>query len=227
MRACFLVQYSRNHIKYAEIHSWCQAIRKPSRDLVFRPCRFIASPAMRFYRILARSHFGGRFRRWLWRRTNINRRKAIFCRSVGLIHRLDEQDRDRVRRETWGAEEQHLLGCTKTLCTPCISFFKPVFCTATVTRPGQAGGGRRKLKRMSEEQGVRKSNTACRHRIAHSKWKETKLQPGTAGPGNRHGCCFVSFHFLWAILCPQAVHSCRGARCCSTAPHFSRLDRFR
>ena len=42
--------------------------------------------------------------------------------------------------------------------------------------------------------------------MAHRKWKETKLQPGTAGLGNRLGCCLVSFHFLWAILCPQAVH---------------------
>ena len=39
----------------------------------------------------------------------------------------------------------------------------------------------------------------------HRKWKETKQLPGTAGPGNRLGCCLVSFHFLWAILCPQAV----------------------
>ena len=49
------------------------------------------------------------------------------------------------------------------------------------------------------------SHTACGHRIPHRKWKEIKLQPGTAGPGNRLGCCLVSFHFLWAILCPQAV----------------------
>ena len=49
------------------------------------------------------------------------------------------------------------------------------------------------------------SYTACGHRIAHRKWKEIKLQPGTAGPGNMLGCCFFSFHFLWAILCPQAV----------------------
>ena len=42
--------------------------------------------------------------------------------------------------------------------------------------------------------------TACRHRMAHRKWKETKLQPG-----NMLGCCFVSFHFLWVIPCPQAV----------------------
>ena len=32
--------------------------------------------------------------------------------------------------------------------------------------------------------------TACGHRIAHRKWKETKLHPGTAGPGNMLGCCF-------------------------------------
>ena len=48
-------------------------------------------------------------------------------------------------------------------------------------------------------------DTACGHRIAHRKWEETKLQRGTAGPGNRLGCCLVFFHFLWAILCPQAV----------------------
>ena len=42
-------------------------------------------------------------------------------------------------------------------------------------------------------------------RMAHRKWKETKQQPillpGPAVPG----CSLVSFHFLWAILCPQAV----------------------
>ena len=47
--------------------------------------------------------------------------------------------------------------------------------------------------------------TACGHRLAHRKWKETKLQPGTAGPGNMLGSCLVSLHFLWAILYPQAV----------------------
>ena len=46
-----------------------------------------------------------------------------------------------------------------------------------------------------------KFTTACGHRIAHRKWKETKLQPGIAGLGNRLGSCLVSFHFLWAILC--------------------------
>ena len=41
--------------------------------------------------------------------------------------------------------------------------------------------------------------------MAHRKWKETKqlprMLPGPAVPG----CCLISFHFLWAILCPQAV----------------------
>ena len=46
--------------------------------------------------------------------------------------------------------------------------------------------------------------------MAHRTKKETKLQPGTAGPGNMLGCCFVSFHFLWAILCPQAVQGARA-----------------
>ena len=49
--------------------------------------------------------------------------------------------------------------------------------------------------------------TACGHTIAHRKWKETKLQPGTARPGNRLGYCLVSSHFLRAILCPKAVHN--------------------
>ena len=35
--------------------------------------------------------------------------------------------------------------------------------------------------------------------MAHRKWKETKQQPGTAGPGNMLACCLISFHFLWAI----------------------------
>ena len=41
--------------------------------------------------------------------------------------------------------------------------------------------------------------------MAHRKWKEIKQQssmlPGSAVPGYS----VVSFHFLWAILCPQAV----------------------
>ena len=51
--------------------------------------------------------------------------------------------------------------------------------------------------------------TVCGHMMAHRKWKETKQQPGTAGPGNMLGCGLVSFHFLWAILWPH--HVSRGA----------------
>ena len=49
------------------------------------------------------------------------------------------------------------------------------------------------------------ASTACGHRMAHRKGKETKLLPSTAGPGNMLGCCLNSFHFLWANLCPQAL----------------------
>ena len=42
--------------------------------------------------------------------------------------------------------------------------------------------------------------------MAHRKWKETKEQPGTAGPGNMLSCCLISFHFLWVILNTSTVH---------------------
>ena len=46
--------------------------------------------------------------------------------------------------------------------------------------------------------------------MAHRKWKEIKLQPsmllGPAVPG----CSLFSFHFRWAILCPQAVDGFAG-----------------
>ena len=47
--------------------------------------------------------------------------------------------------------------------------------------------------------------TACGHRMAHRKWKETKQEPSMLPGPAVPGCSFVSFHFLWAILCPQAV----------------------
>ena len=43
-------------------------------------------------------------------------------------------------------------------------------------------------------------------RMAHRIWKETKLQPGTAGPGNMPGCCLISFHFPLAILSTSTVN---------------------
>ena len=42
--------------------------------------------------------------------------------------------------------------------------------------------------------------------MAQRKWKDTKQQPGTAGPGNMLGCCLISFHFMWAILSTSTVH---------------------
>ena len=42
-------------------------------------------------------------------------------------------------------------------------------------------------------------------RMVNRKWKETKQEPGTAGPGKMLGCCLISFHFLWAILSTSSV----------------------
>ena len=44
-------------------------------------------------------------------------------------------------------------------------------------------------------------------RMAQRKWKDTKQQPCTAGPGNMLGCCLIYFHFQWAILSTSTVHS--------------------
>ena len=42
-------------------------------------------------------------------------------------------------------------------------------------------------------------------RMAHRKWKETKLQLSMLlGPAVLD-CCLVSFHFLWAILSTSTV----------------------
>ena len=41
--------------------------------------------------------------------------------------------------------------------------------------------------------------------MAHRRWKETKQQPGTAGPGNMLGYCLVSLHFRCDILAPIPV----------------------
>ena len=48
--------------------------------------------------------------------------------------------------------------------------------------------------------------------MAHRKWKETKqlpcMLPGPAVPG----CCFVSFHILWAILSTSTVEGSAKVR---------------
>ena len=45
--------------------------------------------------------------------------------------------------------------------------------------------------------------------MSHRKQKETKQQPGTAGPGNILGCCLVSLHFLRDI---HSTHLVDGQR---------------
>ena len=50
------------------------------------------------------------------------------------------------------------------------------------------------------------NNSACGHRMAHRKWKETKQQPSLLPDPAVPGCSLFSFHFLSAILCLQAVY---------------------
>ena len=50
-------------------------------------------------------------------------------------------------------------------------------------------------------------------RIAHRIRKETKQEPGTAGPGNILGCCLVAFHFLWVILSTSTVEQGHSLDC--------------
>ena len=47
--------------------------------------------------------------------------------------------------------------------------------------------------------------TACRHLMAHRKRREIKQQPSPLPDPAVPGCSLVSFHFMWEILCPQAV----------------------
>ena len=46
--------------------------------------------------------------------------------------------------------------------------------------------------------------TECMEWMSHRKWKETKQQPGTAGPGDILLCCLVSLFFLCDI---HSIHS--------------------
>ena len=56
-------------------------------------------------------------------------------------------------------------------------------------------------------------STACGHRMAHRKWKETKQQssmlPDSAGPG----CSLVSFPFLCYILCSHSLGTWDTSKC--------------
>ena len=71
---------------------------------------------------------------------------------------------------------------------------------------------------LREENSLSISSYACAMTFryytecAHRKWKETKQQPGTAGPGYMLGCCLVSFHFLWSIHPIRPVESERQTK---------------
>ena len=64
------------------------------------------------------------------------------------------------------------------------------------------------IRTLAKQNQIRFGNFECTVlvlRMARRIWKETKQQPGTAGPGNMLGSCLVSFHFLWAILSTSTV----------------------
>ena len=58
-----------------------------------------------------------------------------------------------------------------------------------------------------------RSSTLLLLRMAQRKWKDTKLQSGTAGPGNMLGCCSIPFHFLWGKLSTRTVLQDHGLIC--------------
>ena len=49
------------------------------------------------------------------------------------------------------------------------------------------------------------TSTACGHRVALRKWKETKQQPSMLPCPAVPGSCLVSLHFLCYILCTRSV----------------------
>ena len=53
--------------------------------------------------------------------------------------------------------------------------------------------------------GLEVYNAGCGTRMANRKWRETKQQPGTAGPGNMLGCCLIYVRFLWGKLSTRTV----------------------
>ena len=55
--------------------------------------------------------------------------------------------------------------------------------------------------------------TVCGHRMAYRKWKQTNVQPGTAGPGNMLSCgpSYVRrlySHILAKLSVPVGLFSC-------------------
>ena len=66
-------------------------------------------------------------------------------------------------------------------------------------------GRRRRYCRTGARELARAWSTGRMWWMAHRKWKESKQQPSMLPGPAVPGCCLFSFHFLWAILCPQAV----------------------
>ena len=61
--------------------------------------------------------------------------------------------------------------------------------------------------------------------MKHRKWRETKQQPSTAGPGNMICWCLVSLHFLCYILCSLQYKDITKSRICSSYHHWVLLSR--
>ena len=56
--------------------------------------------------------------------------------------------------------------------------------------------------------------------MSHRKWRDTKQQPGTGGPGNILGCCLVSLRFLCDL---HTIHNVEIALTLLLRPDFLRL----
>ena len=54
--------------------------------------------------------------------------------------------------------------------------------------------------------------TACGHRMAYRKWKESKQQPSMLPDPAVPGCCLLSFHILWGKLSTRTVDNVKLGR---------------
>ena len=60
-------------------------------------------------------------------------------------------------------------------------------------------------------------STACRHRMAHRKWRETKQQPSMLPGPAVPGCCWISLYFLWCKLSTRTVYPMALKPVCTVA----------
>ena len=59
--------------------------------------------------------------------------------------------------------------------------------------------------------------------MSHRKQKDTKQQPGTAGPGNIFGCCLVSLRFLCDIHCIHYIQEIHFTNILVPIPYQQKL----